>query len=48
MTLDVPRLFKSVAAPIVKRLNGKLIDNYLENIAKTLNGGKGQLREAQS
>jgi ribosome-associated toxin RatA of RatAB toxin-antitoxin module len=48
MTLDVPRLFKRVAAPIVKRINGKLIDNYLENIAKTLNGGDGQLRGSQS
>jgi carbon monoxide dehydrogenase subunit G len=45
MILDVPRLFKAIAVPIIKRLNGQLIEKYMKNISKTLNGGQGALRD---
>ena len=42
--LDLPLLLRGPAKPFVKGELGRLLDQYLENLATTLGGGDGRLR----
>ena len=44
LTLDIPRLFSGMAHKIVQRENNQRLEEYLQNLRRTLEGGNGRVR----
>lgn len=42
--LDIPRIVRRLAGPVVTKRNRSLLDEYLTNLETTFNGGDGRLR----
>ena len=45
LELDVPRLLRGAAQPIVQSKLERLLDTYLDNLVRTFKGGIGRLRD---